>query len=156
LRDLPSFRSAFKLVAKHYERVLIEETVEGAVYRFFCLAGRAIAIRYGLPANVEGDGVHSIADLVQLKNRTSADTPSRRRIRVKQPEERMLVEKGMAMSTIPRAGEIVWLGRTSNLHQGADTIDATDTVHPSYIAIVEQAVQRFPGLTLSRRGRGHR
>ncbi|MGB3023081.1 MAG: hypothetical protein WBB50_13280 [Methyloceanibacter sp.] len=148
LRDLPSFRSAFKLVAKHYERVLIEETVEGAVYRFFCLAGRAIAIRYGLPANVEGDGVHSIADLVQLKNRTSADTPSRRRIRVKQPEERMLVEKGMAMSTIPRAGEIVWLGRTSNLHQGADTIDATDTVHPSYIAIVEQAVQRFPGLTL--------
>lgn len=31
LRDLPSFRSAFELVAKHYERVLIEETVEGTV-----------------------------------------------------------------------------------------------------------------------------
>ncbi len=36
----------------------------------------------------------------------------------------------------------------SNLYQGGDAIDTTDTMHPSYTTLVEQAVQRFPGLIL--------
>jgi hypothetical protein len=49
----PSFRAAFAAVAQHYKRILIEEAVKGVVYRFFCIAGRVIAIRARIPANAK-------------------------------------------------------------------------------------------------------
>ena len=54
VRDLRAFRSAFNAVTKAFDHVLIEEVVSGTVYRFFCVAGRVVAIRYGVPANVQG------------------------------------------------------------------------------------------------------
>ena len=68
IRDLWSFRAAFLTVAEHHERVLVEETVPGKVYRFFCLAGRVIAIHCACIPCVKGDGTHTIADLVRFKN----------------------------------------------------------------------------------------
>jgi hypothetical protein len=41
------------------------------------------------------------------------------------------------------------LGNTTNLHQGARSVDATDDVHPSYIASAEGAIALFPGLIMA-------
>ena len=73
---MASFRAAFAAVGKRHNRVLIEETVSGTVYRFFCVADRVVAIRFSRPANVEGDGTHTIADLVELKNAEQRLNPS--------------------------------------------------------------------------------
>ena len=148
LRDLPSFHAAFKAVAKAFDQVLIEEVVAGTVYRYFCLAGRAIAIRRGVPANVVGDGTHSIAELIATKNQERARDGSGSAISVTGPGLTLLKDQGMSPDSIPQAGEIVWLSRASNLDQGADMVDATDAVHPSYTALVERAMQSFPGLLL--------
>jgi D-alanine-D-alanine ligase-like ATP-grasp enzyme len=148
LRDLPSFHAAFKAVAKAFDHVLVEEVVAGTVYRYFCLAGRMIAIRHGIPAKVEGDGTLSIAELVEAKNRQRARDGSGNAISMTGPGLALLDDQGMSLDSVPKAGEIVWLSRASNLDQGADIVDATDGVHPSYTALVEQAVQSFPGLLL--------
>jgi hypothetical protein len=52
---------------------------------------------------------------------------------------------------VPAEGENIVLGNTTNLHQGARPVDATDDVHPSYIALVEGAIALFPGLMMARR-----
>jgi cyanophycin synthetase len=148
VRDLPAFLSAFKAVARTSDQVLIEEVVAGMVYRFFCVAGRVVAIRYGVPANVEGDGEHSVSELLEIKNRQRMSNPFAKEIRVTGPGRRLLEAQGMSLASIPAAGDKVWLSRMSNLDQGADIVDATDSLHPSYTALVERAVQCFPDLIL--------
>lgn len=148
IRDLPSFHAAFKAVAKAFDKVLIEEVVVGTVYRYFCLDGRVIAIRRGVPAHVEGDGAHSVAELLEIKNEQRARDGSGEAIVVTGPGLMLLEGQGMSLYSIPKAGEIVWLSRTSNQDQGADIVDATGSVHPSYDALVERAVRCFPGLVL--------
>ena len=148
LRDLPSFHAAFKSVAKAFDQVMVEEVVAGTVYRYLCLAGRMIAVRKGIPASVEGDGKLSIAELIGAKNRRRERDGSGSPISMNGPGLALLEEQGMSLNSIPEAGEVVWLSRASNLDQGADIVDATDDVHPSYTALVERAVQIFPGLLL--------
>ena len=148
VRDLPSFVSAFTAVARASDQVLIEESVPGAVYRFLCVAGRVVAIRYGVPASVEGDGEQSVAELLATKNRERASSPFAKAIRLTGPGRRLLEAQGMSLASIPKAGETVWLSRMSNLDQGAEIVDATESLHPSYIALVERAMQCFPGLIL--------
>ena len=148
VRDLKAFLSAFKTASRVSDQVLIEEVVAGTVYRFFCVGGRVVAIRCGVPPSIQGDGEHSIAQLLQSKNRERMRNPSVKEIRLTGPGRRVLEAQGMGLGSIPKAGETVWLNRVSNLDQGADVVDATESMHPSYIALVEQAVQKFPGLLL--------
>ena len=49
---------------------------------------------------------------------------------------------------VPQNGAMVALGERSNFNLGADVVDATDDVHPSYVALAEKAVSAFPGLVL--------
>ena len=148
VHDLKVFRSALNAVTRAFDQALIEEVVIGTIYRFFCIAGRVVAIRYGLPANVKGDGFHSIEELLSVKNRQRAINPFVKQIKLTGPGQKLLEAEKMSLTSIPDSGEIVWLSRMSNLDQGADIVDATEAVHPSYSALVEQAVQKFPGLVL--------
>ena len=147
---MASFRAAFAAVGERHNRVLIEETVSGTVYRFLCLAGRVIAIRFGRPANVEGDGTHTIADLVELKNAERRLNPGHAGtlLQLGQGERMFLRQAGLEPDQVPEAGKLIFLSSLSNLHQGADTIDVTDAVHQSYIELVEHAVNLLPGLVL--------
>lgn len=144
IKSLHDFQAAFLEIGKRYDHILIEETVPGTVYRLLCLADRVIAIRYGVPANVMGDGIHSIVELVAIKNATRKCYP----IRIGRNARMLLKKACYRLDDVPMSGAIVWLGETSNFYQGGDVGDATDDVHPSYIALAEKAVSAFPGLVL--------
>jgi D-alanine-D-alanine ligase-like ATP-grasp enzyme len=150
IRDMPSFRAAFAAVGQHYKRVLVEETVPGTVYRFTCLAGRVIAVEFGRPANVEGDGSHTIAELVTLKNIKRRLNPAHAStlLRFGQRERMFLSQAGLEPDHVPETGKLVFLSSLSNLHQGAEFIDVTDVVHHSYIELIEHAVDLVPSLVL--------
>jgi len=150
LRDLASFRAAFAAVGETHEQVLIEETVSGEVYRFTCLGGRVIAIECGRPANVEGDGTHTIAELVELKNLERRLNPGHAGtlLRLREREHSFLSRAGLGPDHVPEAGQQVLLSDVSNMHQGGEFIDATDAVHRSYIDVIERAVKLVPDLVL--------
>jgi cyanophycin synthetase len=150
IHDLSSFRIAFTSVGQSYRRILVEEAVSGTVYRFTWVASRVVAIRFGLPANVKGDGIHTIAELVDIKNIDRRRNPCLRRhmIQLGQKEYELLESVGLHEQSVPSAGQIIWLSATSNRHQGADPVDATDSVHVSYIELVDKIVKQFPGLVL--------
>jgi D-alanine-D-alanine ligase-like ATP-grasp enzyme len=141
--DLSSFRAAFAAVAEHHQWVLIEETVPGTVHRFFCLGGQVIAVHAARIPSVEGDGVHATAELIRLKNaeRKLHPNPAYSRYPLQLPS-------GQNGLHVPRAGEIVFLGKVSDLRHGGEKNDATDAVHPSYVDMVERVASYFPGLLL--------
>ena len=150
IRSLSSFRVAFTAVGKKYGSVLIEEMIPGRVYRFFCVAGRVVAIELGQPPNVEGDGIHTIAELVTAKNaeRRLNLAHGRHPIRIGRRESLFLRRAGLAVTHVPKEGEIIFLSARSNLHHGGEFSDATDDVHRSYVTLVENAISHFPGLVL--------
>lgn len=147
IRDRVSFRKAFAAVAQHYNRVLIEEVVLGVVYRLLCVGGQVIAIRFGRPASVEGDGFHTIADLVTLKN-AERKFGHKYALVLGGRELDFLTHSGLDPNFVPEPGQRIFLSDLSNLHQGADLIDATDAVHRSYIEMVERALSHWPTMVL--------
>ena len=148
--DPSSFRTAFAATGARYKRILVEETVPGMVYRFTCVAGRVVSIEFMRPSNVEGDGTHTLAELIKTKNAERRLNPAHAGflLRLGEREREFLNKAGFRPEHVPEAGELVFLSGLSNLHQGADCIDATDTVHQSYVELVEQALERLPGLIL--------
>jgi poly-gamma-glutamate capsule biosynthesis protein CapA/YwtB (metallophosphatase superfamily) len=148
ITDRARFESAFDAVATDYDEVLVEESLIGEVHRFLCVGDRVSAVRVGRPMNVEGDGKRSIRELVDLKNQARSSNPIHRYypVLLEEPQVRLLRARGYAPESIPPAGEIVSLGHSSNLHAGADVIDRTDVVHPTYRERVAAAVAMIPNL----------
>ena len=83
-----------------------------------------------VPANVVGDGINSIEELVDIKNRSSLrgkgyKTPLEK-IELDENARLFLKHKGLDFNYIPKKDEIVYLRENSNISTGGDSIDYTD------------------------------
>ncbi|KAF5088768.1 bifunctional glutamate--cysteine ligase GshA/glutathione synthetase GshB [Acetobacterium wieringae] len=139
------FQQAVVKAFEHDTAVLIEEFVPGKEYRFLVIGDAVVGILHRVPANVVGDGVHSIAALVAEKNRSPLRgkgyvTPLEK-LRLETTEIAFLSEQSKSLATIPAAGETVYLRENSNISTGGDSIDFTDAIIDDYKAIAVKAAQ---------------
>jgi len=124
---------------------LIEEFVAGPEYRFLVIDGRTVAVLHRVPANVTGDGKRSIRDLVAEKNRDARRgnhyvTPLEK-ISLGETESAFLRAQNLDFSSVPAAGQTVYLRENSNISTGGDSLDFTDSAHPAYKLAAEQAAR---------------
>jgi glutamate--cysteine ligase len=138
------YQQAITLAFKEDSSVLIEEFINGTEYRFFVLNDRVYAVLLRTPANVEGDGKHTIEELVMQKNRDPIRGRDHRTplesIQLGELENLMLKGQGYQMDSIPKNGEIVYLRENSNISTGGDSIDVTDQIPDDYKKIAVDAV----------------
>ena len=111
-------RGAFR----HDKTVLVEEFLTGKEYRFLVIGDEVIGVLHRVPANVVGDGVSTIEELVREKNKdplrgTGYRTPLEK-IRLGETEELFLKGQGKTRTDIPKKGEIVYLRENSNISTG--------------------------------------
>ena len=66
--DEESIKKAFEIAFKHDNTVLLEEFIKGKEYRFLVIDDNVVGILHRVPANVKGDGLKSITELVEEKN----------------------------------------------------------------------------------------
>lgn len=129
----------------HDASVLIEEFVPGKEYRFLVIGDAVVGILHRVPANVVGDGVHTIEALVMEKNqnplRGKGYVSPLEKIRLENTEIAFLSEQHKSIATIPEAGETVYLRENSNISTGGDSIDFTDDILDDYKAIAVRAAQ---------------
>ena len=134
--SLDDYSKAIKFALKEDKDVLIEEFIEGTEYRFFVIEGKTKAVLLRVPANVKGDGQHTIRELVKIKNgnplRGDAKKTPLKKIELGEIEELQLREQGFNFETVLENGEIAYLRENSNISTGGDSIDMTDEVHQSY------------------------
>jgi cyanophycin synthetase len=128
--------------------VVIEEVIAGEEHRLLVIDGRFVAAAGRRPAQVVGDGVSSVHDLVARENaRPIRETllPGRMaaRLPIHLDEEaiRILAEQNRDEDSLPEKGEIVFLRRESNVSRGGDSTDQTDRVHPSVREVAERAAK---------------
>ncbi|WP_440895007.1 bifunctional glutamate--cysteine ligase GshA/glutathione synthetase GshB [Amphibacillus sp. Q70] len=138
------FEEAIKIAFSEDDYVLVEEFITGTEYRFYVLDGKVEAILLRVPANVVGDGKHTIKELVESKNSDPLRGTHHRAplelIKLGDIELLMLKTQGYRIDDIPKEGETVYLRENSNVSTGGDSIDMTDDMDESYKKIAEQAV----------------
>lgn len=137
------FEQALKFAFREDEEVLIEEFISGTEYRFFVVDGKTTAVLKRLPANVIGDGKHTIEELVAIKNIDRLRGEDHRypleKIQLNEPEILMLETQGYTTQTVLPNGVTANLRENSNVSTGGDSVDMTDETHESYKRIAEGA-----------------
>jgi cyanophycin synthetase len=143
IRHAAALREGLALAAKISRRVIVERELPGNDHRILVVAGQVVAVAERVPAHVVGDGRSTIATLIDAVN----DDPRRgvghenvlTRIVVDEPMRALLGHAGLALSSVPAAGQVVLLRGTANLSTGGTAVDRTDTIHPDNAAIAVQA-----------------
>lgn len=130
------FAKAVEIAFREDKEIMVEDYLLGTEYRFFVLGDQTLAVLLRVPANVIGDGVHTVAELVAAKNdhplRGDGSRTPLKKIALGDIEQLQLKEQGLTVDSIPAKDQLVQLRANSNISTGGDSIDMTDEMHASY------------------------
>ena len=130
------FAKALEIAFREDKEIMVEDYLVGTEYRFFVLGEETLAVLLRVPANVVGDGVHTVAELVATKNdhplRGDGSRTPLKKIALGDIEQLQLKEQGLTIDSIPAKDQLVQLRANSNISTGGDSIDMTDEMHDSY------------------------
>ncbi len=143
LRSKQDYTIAIKQALNYDSSVMIEEFIPGKEYRFLVVGDEVAAILHRVPANVVGNGLLNIKDLVDEKNKNPMRgqgyiTPLEK-IDLGTFEKNYLQSQDKNIKYIPKDGEIVYLRENSNLSTGGDSIDFTDDIIDDYKIIAVES-----------------
>jgi cyanophycin synthetase len=154
LDDVGSVRAGYAM-ARAQSRgggVVVESYLTGNDYRCLVIGGVLHAVAQRVPAHVEGDGEHALAELVEITNADPRRGIGHEKVltRIKVDEESITYarEQGFEMTDVPPRGHRVYLKRTGNMSTGGISIDRTEEIHPDNAEIAEQAA-RVVGLDIA-------
>ena len=128
--------------------VLVEQYIPGVEHRLLIVGGKLVAAAKGKNAQIVGDGLHSIADLIQSQInrdplRGHEDDLPLNYIRLGEAIKLEIARQGFTLESIPEAGRNVVVQRIGNV-----AYDCTEEVHPE-VAAVAQTAARIVGLDIA-------
>ena len=147
LRTEREVRAGFKRAVREARRaqVIVESFVTGNDYRVLVIGGRMVAVAERVPAHVTGDGIHAVAELVEITNqdprRGVGHEKVLTRIKVDDAAIALLKKQGFALEDVPPEGVMVKLVETGNMSTGGSSIDRTWEAHEENVEIAEEAAR---------------
>lgn len=143
--SLDEYKTALEKAFTYDKKILVEDLVAGKEYRFFVIGDEAVAVLHREPANVIGDGVSSIRDLVYLKNQDPLRgvgyiTPLEK-LSLGETEKNFLAHQKLDFDSVPQKSQKIYLRENSNISTGGDSIDFTDSVPKAYKRIAVKAAK---------------
>ncbi|MFC0189539.1 cyanophycin synthetase [Fictibacillus aquaticus] len=143
IRDEAELLNAFHCVYSEGVSYIIERYYEGNDYRFFVVDGKLVAASLRLPPMVIGDGVRTIAELIEEENMNPLRGDGHEKAMTKIPlDERTachLELSGFSLHTVLKEGQRIDVLGNANLSTGGSAIDVTDIVHRTYRDIAVSA-----------------
>lgn len=136
---------AFHIAQEYSREVLVEERFEGRNYRVLVINGKMVAASERVPCQVLGDGVHTVAELIEMENKNPLRGEGHEKPLTKIKVDPILLKamrkEGWQMTDVPEAGERVNLCAGMNLSTGGTAEDVTDEVHPTIKNLCERAAR---------------
>ena len=127
-------------------QALVEREVPGVCHRLFIARGRLLYAVKRLPHSIEGDGRHTVAQLVAAANAREEARPPWRREKPYPLDAlaiRSLAAVGHGPGSVPAAGEWVPLRPIETTAWGGHDEDVTATIHPENVRIARRAAELF-------------
>ncbi|HBM3452272.1 TPA: bifunctional glutamate--cysteine ligase GshA/glutathione synthetase GshB [Listeria innocua] len=143
--SLEDYQEALNIAFSYDSSVIIEEFIPGDEFRFLVINDKVEAVLKRVPANVTGDGIHTVRELVEEKNtdplRGTDHLKPLEKIRTGPEETLMLSMQNLSWDSIPKAEEIIYLRENSNVSTGGDSIDYTEEMDDYFKEIAIRATQ---------------
>lgn len=118
--------------------VIIEQQLQGDVFRILLVQGKMVAVARREMPHVVGDGVSTIRQLVELENKNPGrNGPTFHRLPTGDEVLEELARKNMDWDSIPAKKAVVIIDTHVSRYYGASTTDFTDRVHPENIKLFE-------------------
>ncbi|NDL60250.1 CapA family protein [Phytoactinopolyspora mesophila] len=146
------FQRAWRLAsAEEPTAVLVERRFPGTDARFLVVGDRCVSVIKRVPPSVVGNGRDTVQQLIDNKNRSRARNPhaSKYVIAVNPHRVDYIRQQGFDIDDVPPDGVVVELDLKASLSDGADSVDITDDVHPTFRTAAIQATLAFPGLDVA-------
>ena len=120
---------------------IIEKFVAGSLHRGTVIDFKFVACVEQLPANIVGNGVATIRELIDAKNTdprrggSDASHSTLHKIVENRVSEKMLAEKNYTEKTVLKNGECLYLQKDPFLKWGGDLHEVTPHVHPDNVKL---------------------
>ena len=142
LDSIEQVQQAIEAARAFDSRVLLESFHEGLDLRIVVIGFDVVAAAIRRPAQVMGDGLHSVHQLIEAQSRRrQAATEGESRIPLDAETLRSVRAAGYEYESIVPAGQLVAVRRTANLHTGGCLEDVTDILHPVLAAAAVRAAR---------------
>jgi GNAT-family acetyltransferase (TIGR03103 family) len=142
VRDAEGLARAVALAVQFCPDVLVEELAEGDDLRVIVIDRQVVAAAVRRPAEIVGDGRHTVADLIaSTSRRRERATEGESSIPMDEITAEVVAESGYAMDDVPANGERIRVRRTANLHTGGTIDDVTARLHPEIAAAALRAAE---------------
>ncbi|MRD47345.1 cyanophycin synthetase [Caenimonas koreensis DSM 17982] len=145
LRDDAAVAQGFALARDASPNVLVEKWAPGFTHRLTVFNGRVIRVTRRIAGGVFGDGVTSVAALVQLQQQNALLQRGMRRtgrvlLELDAEAHDLLLQHGKTAADVPRAGEYVRLRRRDNVSAGGtnESVPLQQT-HPDNLQLAVDA-----------------
>ena len=153
IKDDKSCDDVLKKVSKKEDYILVEKEFKGEDFRIFASRNKFFAAVKRDPANVVGDGVHNIKELIDIKNkdhrrgdRMSYSKTPLFKIEINKDISENLSKENMSLDTILPNEKKIYLKKNANITTGGDSIDVTNQIHSEFKKIAVKAICAISGL----------
>lgn len=152
LRSKEEVLAAYEAARQEEETILVEKFAPGDDYRVLVVGNRVIAAARRDAAQVIGDGMHTIKELIDVVNsdprRGEDHATALSKIPLDAISLGVLASQGYAPHDVPEAGKKVLIRRNANLSTGGTATDVTDRVHPE-VAVRAVTAAKVVGLDIA-------
>lgn len=127
-------------------QVIVERQVPGVCHRLFIAFGRLLYAVKRLPKSVEGDGRHTVRQLIEAANRRETDLPPWLRSEPYPDDEAALAAMtaaGFEPDAVPAAGQWIPLRAIESTADGGHDEEVGDLIHPDNLDVALRAARLF-------------
>lgn len=133
---------AIETAKQHDGKVLLEQFCPGQDLRIVLIGYKVVAGAIRRPAQITGNGQHSVRELIEKQSRRrAAATGGESRIPMDAETVRCLRSAGYDMDSVLPADKVLAVRKTANLHTGGTIHDVTDHLHPRLIEAAKKAAR---------------
>jgi cyanophycin synthetase len=153
IKNIQELKKIARHLLKKYRYLMIEEFVKGNDYRLLVLDNKLIGAVKRIPAQIKGDGVHNIRQLIEISNtkerriKAKKLSPFLKRIKIDLAMKKYLAQKNLKLSSIPKKDKIIRVRQNANFSTGGETEDVTNLIHTENIKIAHKTIKAL-GLKL--------
>jgi len=150
INNKKELRVVLKEVLKKNDYILAEKMFFGTEYRLIATRNKFLAATNRVPANVVGDGIHNIKELIDIKNNDlrRGDDYRKSLIKIKFDKDALeiLKKQKLRLTSVIKKNKTVFLRNNSNLSTGGDSVDVTDIIHQDIKKIAIKTIRSIRGL----------
>ena len=134
-------KEAIKIVKQVDFRVLVEKHIPGDVYRSLIINDSLIACVRRQPESIVGDGVTTLQELINKKNKVTwkeghGEYPYK--ITPNSNLMKILSAQGVALNTVINKGQQIFIAKKVTMSSGAKISDVIDLIHPENKLLLEK------------------